>query len=49
MPRPSTGHKLFWAGANVLCKTKNYFSYCARTKSCNTYFNKNWPKESYFN
>jgi hypothetical protein len=32
MPRPSTGHKIVWAGPNVLHQTKNYFSYCACPK-----------------
>ena len=32
MHRPSTAHKIIWAGPNVLCQTKNYFSYCTRPK-----------------
>ena len=32
MPYPFTGPKKFWAGPNVLCQTKDYFSYFARPK-----------------
>ena len=40
MPCPFTGPKMFWAGPNVLCQTKNLFTYllwqsqtfCARQK-----------------
>ena len=28
MPCPFTGHKMFWAGPNFLCQTKNLFTYC---------------------
>ena len=27
MPCPFTGSKMFWAGPNVLCQTKNLFTY----------------------
>ena len=38
MPRPSTGHKIIWAGPNVLCQSKRWFAFrkfsvCAGTKS----------------
>ena len=33
MPLPSTGHKIIWAGLNVLGQTRNYFSYCVRSQS----------------
>ena len=33
MPLPSTGHKIIWAGPNVLGQTRNYFSYCVRSQS----------------
>ena len=32
MPCPFTGHKLFWAGPNFLCQTKNVFTYCGSHK-----------------
>ena len=39
MPCPFTGLKMFWAGPNFLCQTKNLFTYygshkqfCARQK-----------------
>ena len=28
MPCPFTGPKMFWAGPNFLCLTKNLFTYC---------------------
>ena len=28
MPCPFTGPKMFWAGPNFLCQTKNLFAYC---------------------
>ena len=28
MPCPFTGPKMFWAGPNFLCQTKNLFTYC---------------------
>ena len=34
MPCPFTGPKMFWAGPNVLCQTKNLFTYCGQTKRC---------------
>ena len=30
---PFTGHKMFWAGPNFLCQTKNLFTYCASHKN----------------
>ena len=32
MPCPFTGLKIFWAGPNFLCQTKNLFTFCARQK-----------------
>ena len=32
MPCPFTGHKMFWAGANLLCQTQNLFAYCGSHK-----------------
>ena len=32
MPRPFTGPKMFWAGPNFLCQTKNLFTHCGRHK-----------------
>ena len=32
MPYPAIGPKMFWAGPNFLCKNKNWFLYCARSK-----------------
>ena len=32
MPCPFTGHKMFWAGPNFLCPTKNLFTYCGSHK-----------------
>ena len=32
MPCPSTGPKIFWAGPNFLCQTKNTFTYCGSHK-----------------
>ena len=32
MPCPSTGPKMFWAGPNFLCETKNLFTYCGSHK-----------------
>ena len=39
MPCPFTGPKMFWAGSNFLCRTKNFFyilwqsqTFCARQK-----------------
>ena len=32
MPCPFTGPKMFWVGPNVLCQTKNLFTYCSSHK-----------------
>ena len=32
MPCPFTGPKMFWAGPNFLCQTKNLFTYCGSHK-----------------
>ena len=32
MPCPFTGPKMFWAGPNFLCQTKNLFTYCGSRK-----------------
>ena len=32
MPCPFAGPKMFWAGPNFLCQTKNLFTCCARKK-----------------
>ena len=32
MPCPFTGPKMFWAGPNFLCQTKNLFTYCGSYK-----------------
>ena len=32
MPCPFRGHKMFCAGPNFLCQTKNLFTYCASHK-----------------
>ena len=32
MPCPFTGPKMFWAGSNFLCQTKNLFTYCGSHK-----------------
>ena len=32
MPCPFTGPKMFWAGPNFLCQTKNSFIYCGSHK-----------------
>ena len=32
LPCPFTGPKMFCASPNFLCRTKNLFTYCARTK-----------------
>ena len=32
MPCPFTGLKMFWAGPNFLCQTKNSFTYCGSHK-----------------
>ena len=32
MARPFTGHKIFWAGPNVLGQTKNVYAFCATPK-----------------
>ena len=32
MPCPFTGHKMFCASPNFLCRTKNLFTYCASHK-----------------
>ena len=32
MPCPFTGPKMFWNGPNVLCHTKNLFTYCGNHK-----------------
>ena len=32
MPCPCTGLKMFWAGPNFLCQTKNLFTYCGSHK-----------------
>ena len=32
LPCPFTGLKMFWAGPNFLCQTKNLFTYCASHK-----------------
>ena len=32
MPCPFTGPKMFWAGPNILCQTKNLFTYCGSHK-----------------
>ena len=32
MPCPFTGPKMFWAGSNFLCQTKNSFTYCGSHK-----------------
>ena len=32
MPYPFTGPKMFWAGPNFLCQTKNLFTYCGSHK-----------------
>ena len=32
MPCPFTGPKMFWAGHNFLCQTKNLFTYCGSHK-----------------
>ena len=32
LPCPFTGPKMFWAGPNFLCQTKNLFIYCGSHK-----------------
>ena len=32
LPCPFTGPKMFWAGPNFLCQTKNLFTYCGSHK-----------------
>ena len=32
LPCPFTGHKMFCVGPNVLCRTKNLFTYCGSHK-----------------
>ena len=32
LPCPFTGPKMFWAGPNFLCQTKNLFTYCGSDK-----------------
>ena len=32
MPCPFTGPKMFWAGPNFMCHTKNLFTYCGSHK-----------------
>ena len=36
LPCPFTGHKMFCVGPNVLCRTKNLFTYCASHILCQT-------------
>jgi hypothetical protein len=43
MPRSSTGPKIFWAGPNLLCQTKNSLNYCASQRQYQSFCNR--PKD----